>query len=583
MPPQIRQYWMFPRPHRKLIRVPKSLGAFAGVAAGRHWQGARDLQIQYEDRLVELDLKRQGDSTERDRGRGGSGGRTHAQLLYALGLFFYYQSTEDAIQEVHFTLSGQKLIDQEDALPVLRKQVLSHQFPSAYSTASSVNIDRRFKVRPFIVLLKLLRHQDLDNYLTDDEIAACVIGEATSHKDTTVNQLANTILEYRNKGLAALPPNFRARMNLPRSLALKTTEQLVNGPLKDIANTAVQWLRYTGYATEAKIWLDDGPPKTVTTLNKSLLDEIDEAISYWSQKPLIQLPEPSGKFERAKANAAFQRTYGVSAGMTKDQRNIGALRQASENDLIAGLVSSALNHHFSTSLLTEVTQDVVDAVVRHTGLTEKQVNKTLENIISSKSQGVDAFLDRYEQMAFSGQEEAINFEKATTEVLIKVFGLNARHVGQSGSVPDVETWSSNWAGIIDTKAYSAYDLPHDHQLRMSASYVPKYSEGINGKPLKFFMYLAGGFAPSFESKLRTLSSKTEVPGCGMTFRAWRNLIVKYESGAISQDSLLDLWSSGDTVGTEDIIDLVMTSASQRGAKFQRKHEKTSYEQSELSF
>lgn len=82
----VKPYWWMTRPHRKLIRVPKSLAAFAGVAAGQVWSGNRDLQIAFENRLEDIEVKRRGEHSERARGRGGSGGRTHAALLYSLGL-----------------------------------------------------------------------------------------------------------------------------------------------------------------------------------------------------------------------------------------------------------------------------------------------------------------------------------------------------------------------------------------------------------------------------------------------------------------------------------------------------------------
>uniref|UniRef100_UPI001C931969 hypothetical protein n=1 Tax=Staphylococcus epidermidis TaxID=1282 RepID=UPI001C931969 len=91
----------------------------------------------------------------------------------------------------------------------------------------------------------------------------------------------------------------------------------------------------------------------------------------------------------------------------------------------------------------------------------------------------------------------------------------SRHVGQTGTVPDVEVWSETWGGIIDTKAYAAYDLPHDHQLRMHADYVPDYAGGVQGKPPEFFLYVSGGFTPNFNAKLRNVIARAGTAGSGM--------------------------------------------------------------------
>lgn len=548
-------YWWVTRPHRKLIRIPKSLAAFAGVASGQEWAGNRQLQIDFETRLEQLDLKERGDHTERARGAGGSGGRTHAQLLYSLGLFFYHREDDSACEEVHLTLAGQALVDQEDALPIIRKQVLAYQFPSAYSTASSVNVDRKFKLRPFVLVLKLLRHPSLGGYITDKEIAACVIGDAVRHTDKEADRIAEQILNFRNYGASSLSANFAFRMKPPRASGGKTAEQLINSSLKDIANTLAQWIRYTGYAAPAPGEVYGASEKTVTALNASMIDEIDAVIEEWSSKPLLKMYEPEGdKFATQEASKAFQRSYGVKVGMVKDQRNIREIRGKSETDRTLGLVSASLTHLYATQIVTEPSSEVIDAVVNHSGLDRTSVASALSSLIASPAAGVNAFLDRYEQMAFSGQDEAINFEKATQQVLQRTFGLGSRHVGQGGTLPDVEVWSEDWGGIIDTKAYAAYDLPHDHQLRMHADYVPDYAGGVDGKPLEFFMYLSGGFAPSFNAKLRNVIDKASVAGSGIAIQPWRQLILGYPDSGLSHGDLLRMWSMGREVTSADVAE-----------------------------
>ena len=551
-------YWMFPRPHRKLIHVPKSLSAFAGASAGLDWYGNKDAQIRFETQLESMRLKSRGNHTERDRGRGGSGGRTHAVLLYSLGLFFYHRETPEANQELHLTTAGQALVDQQDALPVLRKQVLAHQFPSAYSFTRNVNVDRKFKVRPFVALLKLLRHPHLDGYFTDREIAACVIGYMTGHSDHQTEKAVQRILAFRNFGTASLPTDFTTALKSPKGQRAPTPEELIkdsSSTLGAIANTAAQWIRYTGYAMAADGEDFDAEAQTVTALNPSLTEEIDKALEEWD-KPVQSIWEPDDKFRLEKSAEAFQRTYGVKVGKQKDQRTIGNLRRTSNVDRTLGYVSAALTDVFATQIVTQATDDVVDAVVSRTGLDQDSVTGALSKLITTPAAGVNSFLDRYEQMAFAGQEEAIAFEKATAEVLERVFGLEARHIGQGGAVADVETWSDDWAGIIDTKAYATYDLPHDHQLRMQAKYVPSYAGALEGKPLKFFMYISGGFASGFSAKLRSVAATAGISGSGIAIQPWRHLIGSYPDSDLTHDDLLQLWTLNREITAQDVKDLV---------------------------
>lgn len=553
-------YWWITRPKRKPDRIPQSLRIFAGLAAGKRWYGNRNLHMAFEDSLDGASFKRSGDYTERARGNGGSGGRTHAALLYSLGLWFSHRDASAADEEVHLTLAGQALVDQEDAFPVLRKQILAHQFPSAYSVDQ--NMDRKFRLRPFVALLKLLKRDELGGYLTTQEIAACVVGYTTGHSDAQIDKTVKRILEFRALGTASLPHNFTTALASPKSKKIWTAEALIasGGTLGDIADTFVQWLRYIGYGVAVPGEVFDVETRTVTALNPSMESEIDEAIKVWGSKPLDTMYEPDDdKFASTESAKAFQRGYGVKFGMVKDQRSIGDIKARSEAEANLALVSASLNHLYSTQLVTAPTDDVVEAVRNHCGLELKTVRDALGDLISSPVAGVSAFLDRYEEMSRSGTSKAIDFEKATAEILRKTFGLNARQLGQAGAVPDVEVWSEGWGGIIDTKAYQAYDLPLPHQRAMS-DYVAAYAHGVQGKPLRTFMYISNGFARSFSSKLSSTISRSQkyapdVRACGIPIIPWRQLIMAYQQGGLTHDDLLELWTLGREVTSQDIKEL----------------------------
>lgn len=549
-----KQYWWVTRPHRKLTSIPKSLQVFASVASGEQWTGNRDKHIEYETKLDFVQAKRGGNYTDRVKGRGGGGGRTHASLLYSLGMFFYHNDSAQSEQEVHLTLAGQAIVDQEDALPILRKQILTYQFPSAYSIATRVNIDRRFRLRPFILLLKLLRRDDLGGYLTDEEIATCVACYAERHSDSESNRIADRIKEFRTSGRSGLPSDWQGMWGSD-----KCVDDLLasGGKARDVGNTIALWMRFTGYAQAINGEDVGASAKTVTAISESRLEEIDaEILKLGAPIGKLDWLEPDGEFDRMQAAAAYQRSYGLPPNKVRDNRAIGSVRKAAQRDKTFGLVSHALSHLYQTKIVTQVTPSLISAVVNNTGLDEKSVSSALNTLIKTPQQGLNQFLDRYRQMAFSGTDEAIEFEKATAEVFRTIFDLEANHIGQTGKVPDVEVWNQDWSGIIDTKAYPSYRLESDHQLRMQTNYIPARVDVSHGAPLKFFMYISGDFAPSFEPNLRKVIKASGVNGSGISMESWLRLITHYPESNLNHDDLRKLWSCGRQITPQDVSDLL---------------------------
>jgi hypothetical protein len=548
-----KQYWMFPRPHRRLIRVPQSIAAFAGVAAGEQWTANRTLQMQYEDVLDQRGLKVGGDYTERDRGQGGSGGRTHAALLYSLGLFFVHRADESSREEVHLTLAGEALVKQEPALPILRKQVMAFQFPSPYSR--NVRIDRRFQLRPFVLLLRLLRDSRLNGYLTDEEIAACVLTYGERHSEQEADRIAERVLAFRYDGYGSLEEDFVARFKGSGG-SVSSVERFVKTTLSDVANTATRWLQYTGYAIDAPVPGEKSErTQSASHLNVEMLPEIDAQVALWSEKPPLRLNEATETpLQRLRAEAAWQRTYGVAEGGMRDSRKITQVQAGSQRTRLNGLVANALLASERTRIV-DVSPELEKHLAVQIGVTEKEVRTALRELVPNRKQALDQFLSRYQQMAFSGTEEARDFELATTEVFNDVFKLQAEHVGQTGRVPDVVVTclddADPWTGIVDTKAYPAYGLESDHQLRMQTSYVPKYSN-VPNHPLAFFMYVAGGLGPSFNANLRKVMDQTKVAGSGVGILAWTELILGYPDSNRSAPDLRQLWSLGREITIHDV-------------------------------
>jgi len=96
-----KDYWFVTRPKRKLNSIPEVLAAFCTVALDNQWSGNRKLHIAFEEELEKTGTKRIGER----RDASGSGGRTHAAMLFGLGLWF------EKDKKVYLTLAGEAIMN----------------------------------------------------------------------------------------------------------------------------------------------------------------------------------------------------------------------------------------------------------------------------------------------------------------------------------------------------------------------------------------------------------------------------------------------------------------------------------------
>ena len=141
----------------------------------------------------------------------------------------------------------------------------------------------------------------------------------------------------------------------------------------------------------------------------------------------------------------------------------------------------------------------------------------------------------YFEMAFKGTEEAIAFEKATTDLFRDVFKFKATHLGQTGSksAPDILLLSDSagYQAIIDNKAYSKYSISGDHHNRMVHNYLNKVETYSSSQyPIGFFAYIAGGFGKSIDSQIKDEVSESGIHGSGITVSNFIKMIELQNSG-----------------------------------------------------
>lgn len=501
-------YWWVSRPKRKLNSIPEILSVFASTTLEHQWDGSRALHVQFEDNLEEAGLKRIG--SRRD-GRG-SGGRTYAAWLRSLGLI----CEESTTKQVYLTLAGEAIIDGKSPVSVLRKQVLEYQFPSHFSL--SVGVNERFRIKPFRFLLQLLLDERVAT-LSTDEVGKIVITEAETDRD--YERIVARILQFRNYGDEALPGDFFEKY-LP---GINSDAQDPYQKLKDIANTMFNWLEYTQL-----IGRDVG----IVYIPEENKDEVKKILS--EKSPLILNPGDS---------ELFQRKYGIDPWHKKDTRNLLATKTVTSRSIDVQRIKNAMIMLASRKPIKTIDSTVIDYVINVTGADKVLVEDTL---ISSYPHGlIGGFLANYYEMAFKGTEEAIEFEKATTELFRDIFGYKAIHLGQMGSksAPDILLLSDSggYQAIIDNKAYSKYSITGDHHNRMVHNYLEKignYSE--SSYPIGFFLYIAGGFAPSFDKQVAAEVKESKTHGAGISIATFIKMIEKNAESKYSHDRLLELFS-----------------------------------------
>lgn len=155
-------YWWVTRPKRKLNSIPEVLSTFAEASLDQEWQGQRESHLSFEEMLEEAGLKRKGER----RDQTGGGARTYKAWVMSLGLIF----TQESTGKIKLTLAGEAIMNGDNPVDVLKNQVLKYQFPSSFSTGRNIDVAARFKIHPFIFMLRLLADNRIGS-LSEEELA----------------------------------------------------------------------------------------------------------------------------------------------------------------------------------------------------------------------------------------------------------------------------------------------------------------------------------------------------------------------------------------------------------------------------
>lgn len=507
-------YWWVTRPKRKLNSVPEVLSTFAELSLNQQWEGQRTSHLSLEEALENAGLKRQGER----RDQGGGGARTYKAWLVSLGLIF----TQESSKQIKLTLAGEAIMNGDSPVEILKNQVLKYQFPSSFSVGRNIDVSPRFKIHPFVFLLKLLMDGRI-GYLTTDEMANVVIVEAENETSKCYEHVVNRLIAYRNYGQKILAEDFSERYGVKEG----------STNLSDVANTMMNWLDYTQltYREEGKMYVVQEHKEEVRVIVERSFPFID----------------------RPQNHEYFQRKYGIDPKHNKDTRNLANTKTITSKMLAEQQIMKA---YISLSLaqpITAVDAVVVDSIVSTTGLKEPLIIEILQKKYPRGSVG--AFMTKYYEMAFKGRDEAAEFEKATAELFKEVFKFRTKHVGPIGLTPDVliESDDFGFVGIIDNKAYSKYSISNDHHNRMVHNYIGGLDNYYKGNSqLAFFSYIAGGFGTNIDSQIKSIADETGICGSCINVHNMIELVKRAEKNVYSHDDLRRIFSTNRQILLSDL-------------------------------
>lgn len=517
-------YWWVTRPKRKLNSIPEVLATFAEVSLDQEWQGQRDSHLSFEDLLEQTSLKRIGER----RDRTGGGGRTYQAWVMSLGLIFIHEATK----KIKLTLAGEAIMNGESPVDVLKHQILKYQFPSAFSTGRNINVSPRFKIHPFVFILRLLADTRV-NHLSTEELAKIVIVEAENESEQCFEHIVSRIIQFRNFGDQCLDSDFSEKYS-PSKGAGSTQGPYAH--LLDVSNTLINWLEYTQLA------IRDPDDNNLLKIIDGKYDEVKYIVS-----------NPPAFIDRPNSHEYFQRKYGVDPNHRKDTRDLTGATTITALIIAEQKIKNAFIAESIRQPISSVTTQLIDSISESTGIRQETVEATLNKFYPYGSIG--AFMTTYFEMAFKGTEHASDFEIATTEIFNSVFKLKATHIGQQGRTPDVLVVSdlSGFCGIIDNKAYHNYSITNDHHNRMVHNYIGGLNNYYDGpQPLSFFSYISGGFGRNINKQIRDISAVTGVSGSAMNVSNMIELIRRFDSISCNHDTIKDIFSVGRQINLSDV-------------------------------
>lgn len=448
--------------------------------------------------------------------------RTYRTQLSALGLIYVNQDGA-----IDFTKAGRDILEGLSPVKILQSQVLRHQYPSCYSLSSQVKIDGNIKLRPFVVVLKLLQDERLNGFLTNTESAIPVaLGKTEADHD----ELVEAVLNLR----AGASFEEVTRLGSLRTIRI-APGNLKKDELMNIGNTFLNVL--IGARLIEKDTSGIGTTRYVANLD--YLDQISAACK--------------GKFtpfRNPESNESFQREYGAWDGKKDTETRNSTKTLKGESPKISVIKSAyfAYQEDRGMRLTNELPEKFVNETKEHYGFTELEIKSALESFINlARDDDEREFL----RIAQGGTTTATAFEKKIRAIFEDNFRIRAYHTGQRkrktgvGGFTDILLIFESPSGcvILDAKSTPKYDLSSS-DYRAMQNYCEQFQElpeVKSGSPLLAAGFVSYSFSEGVSSRLKNLSLEmNNLPFFSLSAATLLSWIKEGKKGTELLDSLLIL-------------------------------------------
>jgi hypothetical protein len=511
---------MFPRNIRRTDawKVAQILSLFE--AAIREGKSKKEVEKGFIQNLKKANLQTGRAAETRDKDPGDF--RTYKTQLSCLGLIFENQNGE-----IDFTKAGRDILKGVSPLKILQSQVLRHQYPSCYTLSSQVKINQDIKLRPFVVILKLLLDERLGGYITNEESS---IPAAIGKTESNHNEIVARILELRAGG---------SFMEITRQDSLRTIRiapgELKKEELMNIGNTFLNVL--IGVRFIEKDESQAGPARYV--MNPEHINQVEKAC----QTSFTPIKNP-------ELNESFQRAYGAWDGKkdteTRDETVSDKTLSALDSQIKAAFFKYQQEH--GMQIVGELTNQFVDEAKSHYGFTVSQIKSALGPFLEAARSDDEREFIRISQ---GGTTTALAFEKKVHAIFAENFCVHSHHTGQRkrktgvGGFTDILLIFKSPAGcvILDAKSTHTYDLGVD-DYRAMKNYCQQYhelAEVTPGLPLLAAGFVSFSFSKGVSARLKILSSEmNDLPVFTLTAPELLTWVKEGKNGSSILDSLLEL-------------------------------------------
>lgn len=475
-----RKVWFITRPERDPHYHAEALRALAKATDNFtiKWQGNREVHKHYESVLVSYGLKRNNISND------GSGGRTWCALMKTFA--YCYLNKEGYLVA---TKSGQALINREKEYENVKKQILTLQIPNAYFLESGFRpkFEQSFRIRPARFLIKLAYLEELDYYLTKEEITYFVL---TAQNDNELFNIAEKIMNFRQS-------NDEEKEMARQEIAIKYDHRARNDHAardylqahSDVAHTFMLLCEYTDLVEYER---GDAILRAIPSHKEQALKVLEHYDERYPFNPRYKISiERMAENNGLDVDSYKASSYGQikpASNQSKKQAKIQAILDTIPN--VSNLSEEELFTYFVSSFGPKETSQIVGDI--------KSSNQEIKNLSS-------AFVENY-----LGNLSHSEFEKETLKIF-KAIGFDAIYQPKvKGKQTEIEILLKydDKCGIIDAKYYpNGFPLSQSFANYMASEYIPNYLN-YEGQELSFYGYVTStGFTGDKKLKAITELSK----------------------------------------------------------------------------